>query len=148
MSPDPRNDPYLSRNFLVQIGGVIDGSGVHASFTEVSGLGVAITPVEYRAGGDRTVRRIPGGTRYSNVTLKRGVTGSPAFWDWMRATLRGEVTPANVSIQLLNETAEPVLHFKLFGAWPVRFEGPHLRATGNDVAIEVLELCHERLELE
>jgi phage tail-like protein len=37
-------------------------------------------------------------------------------------------------------------HFR--NAWPVKWEGPHLKAKASEVAIETLELVHEGLELE
>jgi phage tail-like protein len=33
--------------------------------------------------------------------------------------------------------------WSIFQAWPVKCEGPGLKATGNDIAIETLELAHE-----
>ena len=33
-------------------------------------------------------------------------------------------------------------------AWPVKLEGPGLKATGNEVAIESIELAHEGLTVE
>jgi phage tail-like protein len=32
--------------------------------------------------------------------------------------------------------------------WPVRWEGPALNATANEVAIETLEIAHEGVELD
>ncbi|NLG21430.1 MAG: phage tail protein [Actinomycetales bacterium] len=149
MSPVVSDDPYLNRDFLVQIMGITDdgSAGLQASFAEVTGLGARITPVEYRAGGDLSVRKLPGRATYPNVTFTRGINGNLAFWEWMKSALSGQVVRSDISVDLLNDVAEPVLSFRLRRAWPVRFEGPRLNATGNDVAVEVLEICHERLEL-
>jgi phage tail-like protein len=38
--------------------------------------------------------------------------------------------------------------WKVIRAFPVKLEGPALKATGNEVAIESLEIAHEGLELE
>jgi hypothetical protein len=35
--------------------------------------------------------------------------------------------------------------WKFRRGFPVRFEGPKLKATGNDVAVEALEIAHEGL---
>jgi len=32
-------------------------------------------------------------------------------------------------------------------AWPVKIEGPGLKATGNEIAIESIELVHEGLSV-
>ncbi len=145
-----RDDPYPGRNFLVSIDGVSDGSGeIQAAFSEVSGLGVEITPIEYRTGAEATtVRKLPGLRKYSNVTFKRGITGDLRFWEWIKQPLQGEVLRSSVTVTLLDEKREPVLQFRLFRAWPVRFEGPTLNATTNDVAIELMEICHEGMDIE
>jgi phage tail-like protein len=80
-----RNDPFGAFNFLVEIDGVMKGS-----FSEVSGLDAEIDPIEYRTGDeDITVRKIPGLRKYSNITLKRGLTLDHSLWDWMKQGLDG-----------------------------------------------------------
>ena len=51
-------------------------------------------------------------------------------------------------ISLLNEEHAPVMTWKVKNAWPVKLEGPGLKATGNEVAIESIELAHEGLTIE
>ena len=53
-----------------------------------------------------------------------------------------------MTITLLDEQRQAVLRWHLRNAWPVKIEGPTLNATGNEVAIETLELAHEGLEIE
>jgi phage tail-like protein len=48
----------------------------------------------------------------------------------------------------IRTAAEPLLRFVLHNAWPCKYTRPKLNAKGNDVSIETLELCHERLEVE
>jgi phage tail-like protein len=38
--------------------------------------------------------------------------------------------------------------WKIQNAFPVKVEGPGLKATGNEVAIESIEMAHEGLELQ
>ena len=67
-----RVDPFRNFNFLVEIDGI-----AQASFTECSGLGSTTEVIENREGGDNTtVRKLPGKTSYSDITLKWGITGS------------------------------------------------------------------------
>jgi phage tail-like protein len=51
-------------------------------------------------------------------------------------------------VNLLNEEHQPVMVWKIMRAFPVKVEGPQLKATGNEVAIESIELAHEGLELQ
>ena len=54
----------------------------------------------------------------------------------------------DIVISLLNEKHEPVMVWKAQNAFPVKVEGPALKASGNEVAIESIELAHEGLELQ
>ncbi len=139
-----RDDPYGAFNFLVEI----DGLAV-AGFSECSGLGVETAVIEYREGSDKGgVRKLPGLTRFSNITLKRGLTTSRELWQWHRTVVTGNVERRTFRIVVLDEARNPAASYRVIEAWPVKYEGPRLKATGNDVAIETLEIAHESLELE
>ena len=140
-----RDNPYLNFNFTVDIGG-----GDELGFSEVEGLSGEIEVIEYREGADRvnTARKLPGLAKYSNVTLKRGVTGRTDLFEWWKSVRDGQTQRRNVTITLLDEQRQPVVRWLLRSAWPVKIEGPSLNATGNEVAIETLELAHEGLEIE
>jgi len=144
-----RENPYGAYNFIVETSGIDDAP--HAGFSEASGLDLEITPIEYRAGSDKTLvtRKIPGLTKFSNVILKRGITGSLALYDWIKQVHLGSGSIRHdVIIHLLDEERNPVMSWKLKNAWPVKLSGPVLNATGNEVAIETLELTHEGLAIE
>ena len=138
-----RNDPFAAFNFLVEIVGI-----AKASFSEVSGLAVEVTPIEYREGGENslTVRKLPGLAKYPNIVLKRGFTADLSLWKWIKSVLDGNVQRAAVTITLLNDQRQPVVKWNVREAWPCKYEGPDLNAKANEVAIETLEICHEGLE--
>lgn len=138
-----RNDPFANYNFIVEIENI-----AKAGFSEVHGLAVEVEAVDYREGNDPSsaVRKLPGRIKYSNITLKRGYTPDLSLWKWMKSVLDGQAVRAAVAITLLNSQRQPAARWQVRAAWPCRYEGPTLNATGNDVAIETLELCHEGLE--
>jgi phage tail-like protein len=140
-----RDNPYLNFNFVVDI-----GLGDELGFSEVEAPSGEIEVIEYREGADRvnTARKLPGLANFPNVTLKRGVTGRTDLFEWWKSVRDGQVQRRNVTITLLDEQRQPVLRWLLRNAWPVKIDGPSLDATGNEVAIESLELAHEGLELE
>lgn len=144
-----REQPYGGFRFLVSVEGItIPG---HAGFSEVSGLDVEIEPIEYRAGNDPDLsrRKIPGLRKYGDVTLKRGVTGSLEFWEWMAQIATESVAARRtVTIQLLDDASNAAYTWKLHNAWPTRYVGPTLEGNASAVAIEVLELAHEGLDIE
>ncbi len=146
-----RDHPYGRFNFLIDLGdGETDGPA--AGFQECGGIGVEVDVVEYRNGNDKAnaVRKLTGLTRVSDVTLKRGITGSLALWQWLVQVRDGDQAAARtVSIHLLSEDhAATVQTWRLLGARPRRLVSGPLNARGGDVAIEELTLAYERLEVE
>jgi phage tail-like protein len=140
-----RDNPYLNFNFIVDI-----GAGDELGFSEAEVPSGEIEVIEYREGADRvnTARKLPGLAKYPNVTLKRGITGSTDLFEWWKSVRDGQVVRRNVTITLLDEQRQAVYRWLLRSAWPVKIEGPTLNASGNEVAIETLELAHEGLEIE
>ena len=130
---------------------IVEWGGTRVSFAEVSGLDMYVDVTEYREGGDdeKQTHKLPGMTHYSNVTLKRGIMkGDNDFLDWFKTIEGGQVERRNVVITLLNQNHEPLMHWKLLNAFPVKLSGPVLNAKSSEVAIEQLELAHERLVIE
>jgi phage tail-like protein len=138
-----RNDPYGRFNFLLEIDGVAT-----AGFTEVSGLSTETSVIEYREGSDRSpTRKLPGITKYSNITLKRGITKDRSLWQWRKMVMDGATQRKNGSVVLLDESRQEVARWNFHDAWPCKWEGSSLNAKSSEVAIETLELAHEGFEL-
>ena len=135
-------DPFRSYNFLVELDGI-----ARASFTDCTGLGSTTEIIETREGGDNTtVRKLPGRTSYTDITLKRGMTDSTDLWDWRQQIVDGEVNRRNGSLVVYDPTGHSeVARFNFFNAWPTKFELPAFNAKGNEIAIETLVLAHEGL---
>jgi phage tail-like protein len=136
-----RVDPYKNFNFRVEIDGIQS-----AGFSEVTGLSTEVECIEYREGGDITVRKLAGLRKYSNIVLKRGVTKSADLQNWHRNVLNGVTDRRNGSVILLDEEGNEVVRWNFSNAFPRKWEGPHLKGDGNEVAIESLELCCEGIE--
>jgi phage tail-like protein len=150
MPPVLRDDPYAGYNFEVVITGVSDdGTAVRGSFAEASGLEVTIDPIEYRNGSeDITMRKVPGLKKFSNITLKRGVIGDLAFWNWVVEGMNGLVRRTEGSVILLDENRREVMRWNFKRGWPCKWTGPGLNAKNNEIAMETLEICHEGLEID
>jgi len=54
----------------------------------------------------------------------------------------------SVTISLLNEEHEPVMIWNINNAWPTKITSPDMKASGNEAAIETLELAHEGITIE
>lgn len=141
MAQSQRNDPYKAFNFLVEIDNV-----ARAAFSEVSGLESETAVIEYRTGSEHVMRKLPGLTKFGNITLRRGVTQDRELWDWRQAIIEGNPDRRNGSIILLDDQRNPVVRWNFRNGWPCKWEGPALNAKANEVAIEMLEIAHEGLE--
>jgi phage tail-like protein len=93
--------------------------------------------------------KMPGMQKFGNITLKRGVFKKDnEFYDWWNTVKLNTIERRDVIISLLNEEHSPVLTWKIKNAWPVKVQSTDLKADGNEVAIETLELAHEGLKME
>ena len=150
MPPVYRDDPYGAYNFIVTVTGISDdGNAVKAGCSEVSGLETEVTPVEYRNGNeDITVRKMPGLKKFTNITLKRGMTGDVAFWNWIRTAMKGQVTRAQGSIVMQDENQQEVLRWNFTRGWVSKYTGPGYNSSNNETAFETIEICHEGLSMD
>ena len=127
---------------------VVQWGGTRIGFSEVSGLTQEIQAIEYRDGAspEYSSVKMPGLKKYSNITLKRGIyVGDNEFFMWLNTVKMNKIERRDLTVSLLNEEHAPVMNWKVKSAFPVKAEGPGLKATGNEVAIESIELAHEGL---
>jgi len=133
------------------------GENFRIGFTEVNGLDFETEVIEYREGNSKKYNKTkqPGLTKFSNITLKRGTfEGDFDYYkEWRRTYFfqegnkTGSQYRRTVTIKLLNESHEAIITWKLLNAWPSKIQSTDLKADGNEVAIETMELVHEGLEI-
>lgn len=129
----------------------VEWGGARIGFTEVSGLDVQIDPIEYREGASPEYAKIkmPGMHKFSNITLKRGTfKGDNDFYKWLSEIQLNKITRRDVTIKLLDEQHQPIVVWKVMNAFPIKVQSTDLKADGNEVAIETLELAHEGLTIQ
>lgn len=129
----------------------VEWGGSKIGFTEVSGLDITTEVIEYRDGASPEYSKIkmPGQRKYSNITLKRGTfKGDNQFYTWFNSVNLNTIERRDLTISLLNESHEPVIVWKVKNAWPSKVTPTDLKADGNEVAIESLELAHEGLTIQ
>jgi len=131
-------------------------SEITASFSECSGLGMQLNYETYIEGGVNDQQRvILGDPKFSDVTLKRGITDSIVFWEWIRSIFEGKDSDGkathkrrNVSILLFNQAGETMQCWTLIGAIPVGWKADALQASSESVALEELTLAYEGIKIE
>ena len=134
-------DPVAELRFLVSLPGISIGR-----FRECTGIGVEIETKEYMEGGSNEfVHKLPTRVKYQNIVLKRGVTHEDAllkwFWDSRNSVQRKEMT-----ISLLGPGTKTVRTWAFLNAYPVKWTGPNLNASSNQIATESLEVVHNGLK--
>ena len=129
----------------------VDWGGTRIGFTDVSGLDITNDVIEYRDGASPEYHKIkmPGQRKFSNIVLKRGIFKSDnEFYNWFNTINMNTVERRDITISLLDETLSPVVVWKVKNAWPTKVTSTDLKADGNDVAIEQLDLAHEGLTMQ
>jgi phage tail-like protein len=136
-------DAYSTNRFYVMIDKV-----AHAVFTEVSGLQVETEVMEYPEGGNNGfVHRLPGRTKVSNLTLKRGMTSTNDLFKWYMEIARGKISRRNLSVVMYDPAGVEVMRWNFINAYPVRWSGPAFMADPARSAVETLELAHDGMQL-
>ena len=123
----------------MQIGGVNVGG-----FSEVTGLSTDTDVAEYREGADQTTpHKIIGASRFTDVTLKRGVVPDSSLYDWYKSKV------AKTIVLRVLPASGPLKSFHLHDCTPVKYTGPPLHGKGSGaVALEELVLSCEYITLD
>jgi phage tail-like protein len=129
----------------------VEWGGANLGFSEISGLTRETQVIEYRDGESKqyNVVKMPGIPKFGNITMKRGIVkGDVDYKTWYESIALNTAERRSVIIKLLDEQHNPVVTWTAANCFPVKMEGPGLKATGNEIAIESLEIAHEGLTIE
>jgi len=139
-----RDDPFRNFKFRVEIDGVAE-----AAFSEVAIGETTTEAIEYREGNEPNhVRKLPGMTKYGNITLKRGVTDSQVIYQWHKDIVDGKIGEKrkSITIVVIDEAGKDKARFVVSECWPTKYDPSDLNGKGNEVFIELLELVNEGIE--
>lgn len=142
MAPTRRPDPYVGFPFIVEING-----GEVAGFSEASGV-EAETDVEDRLEGGMNdfVHKLAKHTKYSNISLKRGITAETELWDWYQEIVAGRIERKTISVILMDVKRRTEKWRWVFkDAWPVKWSGSGLNASTSAVFVESVDFAHHGL---
>jgi phage tail-like protein len=136
------SDPYSGFNFLVEIDGVLVGA-----FSEVTGLESDVDAVAHRedAAGSRSDRKILGLRKFPNLTLKGGVAQAESLWAWYENSPNNMGDKRKITVVQRAKAGREIARWHVLNAWIEKVQGPRLRASGTDVAIESMQLGCEGL---
>lgn len=149
MADDRLEDPFPTYRYIMTIDDIDDS----IQFKEVSGLESTTEVIEYQESGDtqQPLKKLPGRTKYTNITIKRGITSNLGLWEWYSEIVdnaRDGLTRVNAIITLRDGNEGEEKTYTLSEVWPCRYKGPDLDAQGDDIAFEEIEFVCESLEIE
>lgn len=134
-------DPYLGLRFSLQLGQI-----EVAWFRECSPIVIETEMFEYPEGGNNTyTHKLPVRTKYSNITLKRGMDDTQSLYNWFVKASSGQIVRQNISIIIYDSQQNIKQRWDLQNAYPCKWTGPELKAESGAIAIETLEIAHEGL---
>jgi phage tail-like protein len=117
------------------------------TFRELTGLDVENKLVEMQALDEPLIRKIPGATKWSEVTLSRGIDTDTSLWEWRQVVTAGGIVEArrDAAIELVDIEGKPIATYNLHGAWPVKYSVSQTTSDGAvaETAIESITLAHE-----
>ena len=95
--------------------------------------------------GHELVRKIPGRLKWTDISLKRGITSDLSIWEWRQQAVEGKVSDArkNCTITMMSRDYTPVAIWHFHNAWPSKVTGPNLKADSNEIGVEELTIVHE-----
>jgi phage tail-like protein len=118
------------------------------AFQEVTGMDVENQIIEYRKSNSPlfSVEKMPGITKYGNVTMKRGIfVNDNTFWNWHQEITMNTIKRRTVLIKLLDEKGAVMMQWTLNSAWPTKITSTDLKSDGNEVAVDTIEIAYEQL---
>jgi len=69
------------------------------------------------------------------------------MWEWYLAIMRGSMQFRNGTITVQDPSGgSDVIEFQVLQAFPVKWAGPDLSASQNNLAVETLEFAHQGLQ--
>lgn len=111
-------------------------------FQSVSGLTVDIETEEFKEGGEnRFVHKLPTRTKYSEITLQRGLFVGSGIVLWCRQAIEEfKFQPTNVLITLLNDMHLPLAAWYVVNAYPVQWSVSDFKAEESSLVVESIKL--------
>jgi phage tail-like protein len=136
--------PRPTNHFRLTVG----GKEAAGQFREVTGLDAENEIVEEKhtnPQGMVEIVKVPGGMKWSNIELKRGVDIDKGLWEWRYQVETGgpDAARTDCTLELCDYDGSPIATYTVLQAWPSKYTGAAMNAGANEIAVEAVTLCHE-----
>jgi phage tail-like protein len=137
-----RSDPISSFRFIVRF-----DSLQPVGFSDCTGLTLETEVQDYHEGGLNTHSwKFATRSKQGNLTLKRGIVDT-VMWSWYLAIMQGSMQFRNGTVTVQDPSgSNDMMEFQVLQAFPVKWVGPDLSASQNNLAVESLEFAHQGLQ--
>lgn len=144
----PTEELFGAYNFLLEIAGITgDTKTIIGGFKSVSGMDSETEVIEFKQGNDIVVRKKPGRTTYNNIVLERGFTATDDLWKWRKNIEDGIIDRRSGTITILDQDMSTVVaQYNFYEGWPCKWFVPDMDSETSSMAIEKVELAHEKGE--
>ena len=142
--------PPVGFHFRVEFIGI--GNDNDTRFQSVSGLNMEYDIETFKEGGEnRFEHKLPGRTKFADLSLKRGMLKDSKVIEWLLGILRDRDfinnKPAIIHVSLLNEKHEPLRTWEFIDAWPKKWSVSDLNAQENSIVVETLDLAYKYFKM-
>lgn len=139
MPNDQVKYPSLAAFFRIEIESLVVGG-----FSECTGLQVETEVEEHREGGlNEYSHKLPKGSKFGTITLKRGFINSDELWNWNQKVVTGVANQRkDISIILTDRQGQDICRWNVDQALPVKWNSSEFKADANSVLVETIELVH------
>jgi phage tail-like protein len=144
----PTEELFGAYNFLLEIAGITgDAKTIIGGFKSVSGMDSETEIIEFKQGNDLVIRKKPGRTTYNNIVLERGFTATDDLWKWRKNIEDGIIDRRSGTITILDQDMSTVVaQYNFYEGWPCKWFVPDMDSETSSMAIEKVELAHEKGE--
>jgi phage tail-like protein len=131
--------PHPAAFFRIEVQGLTVGG-----FSECAGLQVETEVEEHREGGlNEYSHKLPKGSKYGTITLKRGFINSDDLWNWNEKVVAGVANQRkDISIILTDRQGQDICRWNVSKTLPVKWNSSEFKADASTVLVETLELVH------
>jgi phage tail-like protein len=138
-------DLMTTFKFALEVGGLHLGT-----FKSADGVGSQTEIIEYKEmtqEGKLIFRKVPGVTKWKEITLARRLDSARDLWEWRKKVEDGDIDGArrDGSIVVKDSQNNEVARWNFTAGWPSEWNGAELDAGGSDVATESVTITHEGL---